>query len=308
MNNSKELKDKIINIFTEIVSFISNSNKDEYFIREILILFFNFIFQFKILCNLVNENMKEYKEYKHNYGIQIDNILNELVTIDQNTINRYNDLYYIKENIKYNDIIISYQNNVKYNKKVYNVKKHNNIEVEDIYTLNIPKENKNTNYNYVDIGYGNMYKLNVYNSINDNIPLNLLVYIKQLDQIVIKVGDEKKHQFINSKLYRVYNPRNKIDNDRSIICNNNIKKFNKKCQNGLKCKYYHDPIIGYEDNCHHSRQFSSNPIIFNCIDFKDGTKAKENIKNINWVDAVNLYQASLSVILIGCIHSLNNDN
>ena len=78
MNNSKELKYKIINIFTEIVSFIKNSNKDENFIREILILFFNFIFHFKTLCNLVNESMNEYKEYKHNYGIQINNILNEL--------------------------------------------------------------------------------------------------------------------------------------------------------------------------------------------------------------------------------------
>ncbi len=323
MGNGKELKDNIINIFTKISDFIANSEKNEEFIRDILILFFNFIFFFKKLCNNIHEIVDEFIEYRDNYGVQIDNILNELITLDQSTIIKYNELYYKNNYIKYNDIISSYENNVKYNKKIKNdahmaiklsynnIIIHNNIELEDIYTLIIPKEKsineKNNNYNYVDIGYGNKYKLNIYNTIHDNIPLNLLVYIKQLDQIVIKVGNENKYQFINSKLYRVYNPRNKIDNDRSIICNNNIKKYNKKCQNGTRCKYYHDPIIGYEDNYHQTRQFSSNPIIYNCIDFKDGTKVKENVKNIPWPDAVNLYQSSLSVILIACIHSITEN-
>ncbi len=314
MDTGKDLKNKIINIFTNIIKYIENSNKNEEFIKEILILLFHFIFHFKKLCNIINEIIDELIQYKINYGIQIDNILNELTIIDHNTIIKYNELYYKKNIIKYTDIINSYdqlkqtQKNNKIISNIKNINIHINLDLEDIHSLFIPKNKtiNNINYQYIDVGYGNMYKLNVYNTINDDIPLNLLVYIKQLDQIVIKVGNDKKYKFINSRLYRVYNPRNKIDNDRSIICNNNIKKFNKKCQNGIKCKYYHDPIIGYEDNYHQTRQFSSNPIIYNCIDFKDGSKVKENVKNINWEDAVNLYQASLSVLLIGCVHSIND--
>jgi len=104
-------------------------------------------------------------------------------------------------------------------------------------------------------------------------------------------------------LYRTYDIKNKINNDRSILCNNNIKSLNKKCQNGIDCKYYHDIILGYEDNYHKDRQFSYNPIIYNCVSFKDGLQVKENIQKINWIDAINLYQSNLSCILIACIHA-----
>ena len=151
-----------------------------------------------------------------------------------------------------------------------------------------------------------MYKLHIYETLESDIPLNLLVYVKKIDQIVIKVGSEHNFKFINSKLYRTYDMKNKINNDRSILCNNNIKELNKKCQNGINCKYYHDIILGYEDNYHIDRQFSYNPIIYNCVSFKDGLHAKENIKKINWYDAINLYQSSLSCILIGCLHAISN--
>ena len=58
----------------------------------------------------------------------------------------------------------------------------------------------------------------------------------------------------------------------------NIKSLNKKCPNGKDCRYYHDIIIGYEDNSHFNRQFSYNPIIYNCITSKDGFYVKENTK------------------------------
>lgn len=297
----KKLKSNIINVFLSITTFIENSNADDDSVREILLIFFHFMFLLKKLCNSVNEHINKFIKYRVEYATQLDNILNELVVIDQNTIEKYNSIFYQDNKITHTDIVNSYEKHRTTNKKLYNVKSNTNLELEDIHTLLFT--DKNTNSDYIDIGYGNMYKLNIYNSIHDDIPLNLLVYIKQLDQVVMKVGNEKKYQFVNSKLYKVYNPRNKIDNDRSIICNNNIKKLNKKCQNGVRCRYYHDPIIGYEDNYHINRQFSSNPIIYNCIDFKDGARVKENIKKFDWYDAINLYQSSLSVILIACIHS-----
>ena len=55
---------------------------------------------------------------------------------------------------------------------------------------------------------------------------NLLVYVKQIDQVVIKVGNENKYKYINSKLYRTYDVKQKkTNNDRSILCNNKYKKF-----------------------------------------------------------------------------------
>ena len=131
----------------------------------------------------------------------------------------------------------------------------------------------------------------------------MIVYVKEINQIVIKIGNEKKFQYINSKLYKTYNIANKTDNGRSILCNNNIKKLNKKCLNGINCKYYHDIILGYKDNFHNNRQFSCNPIIYNCVNFKDGEYVKENIKKIDWHDAINLYQSNLSCLLIACMHA-----
>jgi len=181
--------------------------------------------------------------------------------------------------------------------ELLNISSINNKYQDDIFN-NTKKEN-------INIGFNNIYRLHTYNNIDDKIPFNLLVYIKEIDQVVIKIGNDKKYQFINSKLYKTYNIKNNIDNGKSILCNNNIKKLNKKCQNGNNCKYYHDIILGYPDNAHKVRQFSCNPIIYNCANFKDGTYVKENIKKIDWVDAINLYQSNLSCILIACMHASN---
>ena len=76
MATSKLLKDNIINIFTEIEVFIENSEKNEDFIKEMLILFFNFIFLLKKLCNQIHNIMEDFNNYKINFGIQVNNILN----------------------------------------------------------------------------------------------------------------------------------------------------------------------------------------------------------------------------------------
>jgi hypothetical protein len=63
-------------------------------------------------------------------------------------------------------------------------------------------------------------------------------------------------------------------------------------------------ILGYTDNYTKHRKFSNNPIVYNCADFKNGKNVKKNIKNIKWIDAINVYQFNLSCLLIGCIHSM----
>jgi len=195
----------------------------------------------------------------------------------------------------------------------------NNLDLYSLSNIDNLINNNNNNYNflkvykkddnfidykYINIGFGNYYKLCCYKYLKSSLPFNLLMHIQELDQIVIKVGDESNYKYINSKLFKVYTTKNEqIINNKSILCNNNIKELNKKCYID-NCKYYHDYIIGYKDNYHKDRQFSSNPIVYNCSNFKDGTKVKENIKNIEWYEAINLYQSSLSNLLIGCVHSL----
>ena len=149
--------------------------------------------------------------------------------------------------------------------------------------------------------------LETYENIRDNIPINKLVFIKNINQVVMKIGTETNYKFINSNLCKVYSNKNNkyCNNTRSIICNNNIKKFNKKCIN-KDCLYFHDPILGYEDNFHKIRQFSNNPIVYNNILFKSGDLVSDNIKKTDWIDAINLYQSSLSNILIACMHSTTN--
>lgn len=289
----------------------ANQNNIEKNINNIFILLFNFLFIFKSLLNFfyiwIDKHLNDIKKY----NLNLLYISNDLDNVHYNLIKKYNKLNLIYENITYKKIL---ENNVynTNNKFIHsNIVKNNiNLDIIDISNLVDNSDIINNNYNnvpyeYVNIGFDNMYKLHIYNSLEDNIPFNLLVYVKKINQVVIKVGNDNKYKYINSKLYKTYDIKHKNNNDRSILCNNNIKSLNKKCANGKDCKYYHDIIIGYDDNSHNDRQFSYNPIIYNCISFKDGSCVKENTKKINWIDAINLYQSNLSCILIGCIHSMN---
>lgn len=175
--------------------------------------------------------------------------------------------------------------------------------------LNYNKDSNYTGFKKISIGFNNYYYLHSYQYLKPNLPLNLLLYVQEVDQVIIKIGNNKQYKYVNSKLYKVYNTydstslnyfnENKFN---SILCNNNIKELNKKCYSE-NCKYYHDYILGYTDNYHKTRYYSSNPIVYNCPSFKDGSKIKENIKKIPWYNAINLYQSSLSNLLLGCVHS-----
>lgn len=302
----------IFNFFNDVINTLNVDNiynDNNNIITYVLLFCLNNIYLLTILHNNLVKKIRLYNKNKEKY---IDKILKI-----EKTIQNIND-----------EILISYNN---FNNNSNNLIKNNTLKITynilpidsniDLYSLdniddllhNTDKNKKNyifvndnnfIDYKKINIGFGNYYKLHSFQYLNDKLPFNLLMYVQEVDQVLLKIGDENNFQYINSKLYKVYNSKNdKNINSKSIICNNNIKKLNKKCiiEN---CKYYHDYIIGYKDNYHKERQFSSNPIVYNCIDFKDGSKIKENKKKIEWHDAINLYQASLSNILLGCIHSL----
>lgn len=188
--------------------------------------------------------------------------------------------------------------------------KHKNIEFE-------PNKNHIQYFNLnelslekIDIGFNNIYQIHTISHINDEninkIPFDLLIYDKSVKQIIIKVGDSANFKIINSRLYHVYNQsRSSIDNSRSILCNNNLKNKNLICSKD-NCRYYHDPYLGYKYNCHSDRQFSNNPVVYDCSNFKSGEFVKKNIQTVKWYEAINMYQASLSNLLIACIHSTVN--
>jgi len=319
-NNINILSNRLYNTLKQLINkIIYTNNFNNNNIDHIFLLLFNFLFLFKLLLNFFYNIINNYKDDIKKYNINILCIINDVDNFHYNLIDKYSSLNKIYKNITYQKIIDNYINNTNYvNNKILNhnnIKDNINLELIDINILiNFRYEkmdnldtivNNKIPYEYVNIGFNNIYKLHIYNNLNEDIPFNELVYVKNIDQVVIKVGNENKYKYINSKLYRTYDIKNKNNNDRSILCNNNIKLLNKKCQNGKDCRYYHDVIIGYEDNAHTNRQFSYNPIIYNCMTFKDGFYVQENTKKIKWEDAINLYQSNLSCILIGCMHSIH---
>jgi hypothetical protein len=304
---TKNLEKLIVNIKT-----INKNNNDEY-IQSTFLIIFNILFLFKKVIKFFYIAFNEYINCNAKYKKQINFIMSEL-NENNEIIDKYNSTYLENISIKFKDILKNYSLNNVFNNKIMNSNiVHTNVNLDildissDINKIIISNNNfiypNSIKYDFVDLGYNNLYKLHTFNSLEENIPFNLLVYIKEIDQIVIKIGNEKKFQYINSKLHKTYNVSNKINNGKSILCNNNIKKLNKKCTNGINCKYYHDIILGYKDNYHNYRQFSCNPVIYNCINFKDGEYVKDNIKKIDWHDAINLYQSNLSCILIACMHA-----
>ena len=300
-----------IELYT-ILDLLLKNVRNKHNVHNTFILIFHFLFLFKSLINFFYIHFDNYTNDLKKYNLNLLYITTDLDNTHYNLLKKYNDLNLIHEHITYKKIL---ENNIYIKPNTHlnsNIITNNiNLEIDSIECIidsiaNINDYNYNqAPYEYVNIGFDNMYKLHIYDDLNCNIPFNLLVYIKSIDQVVIKIGNEYKYKYINSKLYRTYDVKNKSNNDRSILCNNNIKELNKKCINGKDCKYYHDIILGYYDNYHINRQFSYNPIIYNCISFKDGFYVKENIKKINWYDAINLYQSNLSCILISCMHSMN---
>jgi hypothetical protein len=289
-----------------------NNKIDISSIQHFLIFTMNNIYLIDKLLILSSRCLQNINK-KESFLIQkINNIKNKIYNKNNEILFLYNSLSQNKENN--NEIKFSLLKKI-YNKKIdYNLK--NNLDIYQLDTIQLDNleltnifENYNIDSNYlgykkINIGFDNFYNLHSYRYINSNLPFNLLMYIDELDQIIIKIGDTKKYKYINSKLYKVYNTYDTENKHNSILCNNNIKELNKKCYSD-NCKYYHDYILGYTDNYHKNRYFSLNPIVFNCPTFKDGSQVKENIKKINWYDAINLYQSSLSNLLIACIHSTN---
>ncbi len=188
------------------------------------------------------------------------------------------------------------------------IKKKINMSLDDI----IIEEKKDIALEMVDIGYNNYYHMRTVKNKDevDNIEYNTLYFVMDLKQVVMKVGNPESgvYRIINTKLCKVYNSsKYNTDNSRSIICNNNIKEKGLKC-NITNCNYYHDPFLGYLDNCHMDRQYSNNPIVYNSPQFKSGDQVKENVKKIKWHEAITLYQASLMNILIACAQAGNNSD
>jgi hypothetical protein len=291
---------------------------------------------FRLLYNLINNftinniylltkliNLIKYIIQINNVNIllKLDRIEKKIESADLEIINIFNKIY-LKKKCK---IILNIP--ITDNKINYNITTpiNSNLDIYDILdiTLNIINNNiplnidinnifSSSNNNYIgfkniNIGFDNYYQLHSFKYISYDLPYNILLYINEIDQIVIKVGNDKKYKFINSKLHNVYfNLDNSIIKNnqkyKSILCNNNIKTNKTKCVH-LNCKYYHDFFIGYSDNFDKNRSFSSNPIVYNCFNFKDGSLVKGNIKKTNWHDAINIYQSSLSNLLIACMHS-----
>jgi hypothetical protein len=300
---------------------IHNFNSLDSIIKYILLICINNIYLLNKIIIQIKSIIYLYILEKKSYISKLKKIEISLNNMNTDVIDMYNKLSIKKKYI----LNINLITDVSYIDLLYN--KKDNLEIYELIDLDnlinssiisnksehLKLYKKDTNfidYTNINIGFGNFYKLHCYKYLNNNLPFNLLIYVQELDQIIIKVGNNDNFQYINSKLYKVYNTKNDYDiinnntiNCKSILCNNNIKSLNKKCYIE-NCKYYHDYILGYKDNYHKDRQFSSNPIVYNCSNFKDGSKIKNNIKNIEWHNAINLYQSSLSNILIGCIHSI----
>jgi hypothetical protein len=308
----KKISSDINIIFNFFYSRLNNINiyniyKNEEIINNTFIFILNVLYLLNKLIILLENFIIKHNLYKKQYNEKIDNILKNINSSNVNIINLYNN--FIDKNEKKND------NNTKKNNQILNHDKNKTINLNLVSINNLLENMDNNNsiltfdkdnyikYDYVDLGFNNLYKLHIFKKLNDTIPFNLLVYVIELDQIVIKVGDDKKYRFINSKIYKTYDIKINNDNSRSILCNNNINELHKKCNN-YNCNYYHDYILGYPDNYHIDRQFSNNPIVFNCPNFKDGSKIKYNANNIEWYHSINLYQFNLSCLLLGCIHSL----
>lgn len=307
----KKLNNLLNYLFESINYLFNNTNFNDLNQLIILIILFciNNIFLLNKLVHLLKIKIIELKENKNKYLLKIIDIEYNLNNININILESYNK-FSKKENNSINLELI--QDNL-----TFIINNDNNLDlysIDDLESLininnnnlfNFKNDNNYADYKLVDIGFKNFYKLHCFYKLIYTLPFNLLIYIYEINQVVIKIGNNEKYQYINSKLYPVYFYNDKNINNNSIICNNNIKILNKKCHLE-NCKFYHDYIIGYKDNYHLTRQFSSNPIVYNCQDFKDGTKVQTNIKKIKWYDAINLYQSSLSNILIGCMHSLEN--
>lgn len=315
MNNKKIINDISI-IFNFFYSTLTNINiynisKNEDFINFTFTFIFNIIILLKKLINLLDNSINKLDIYKLNYENKITDILEEIDTVDNNIIKLYNKTIEKKNkkiytNNLFNNEILDYDKNTINNLDIDSLDDlfNNNNTINKQNTIVLDNENY-IDYNYVNIGFNNLYKLHIFKKISKNIPFNLLVYILEINQVVIKIGDEKNFKFINSKIYKTYDVKTNSDNSRSILCNNNIKDLNKKCNN-YNCNYYHDYILGYKDNSHLDRQFSNNPIVFNSPNFKDGSKISENKNKVDWITAINLYQFNLSCLLLGCIHSMAN--
>lgn len=278
-----------------------NNNNYEIYVNKIICIYEILIY--KLTSNLINikHNILKYTEHKNTI---IDKL--NILLIDIENLNK--DICKSKLIIENKDIKDIYEIDYQYIYQKFNnnfILDDNNLNILDINSIIHQKHNNNTDNNLelVDLGLNNYYNLDTYESIN-NIPFNKIVYIRNIKSVVIKVGNDKKYQYINAIIGKVPENSDK-DNTRSIICNNNIKKYNKKCNNGINCNYYHDPIIGFPDIAHYVRQYSYNPLIYNCPNFKNGEKIKENCKNLKWEEGLNLYQSSLACILLGMIHSIN---
>jgi hypothetical protein len=245
---------------------------------------------------------KKYKEEKLLYKIkntEKDIILKDLKFFNTNLKEIDNVIYDLyKNDNSLNNFL---------NKKI---KKKHNMSLDDINISDGCSYISKNNMDLVNLGFNNNYFMKSIKNAEkhnlDDLEYNTFVYIKSLEQVIIKVGNPLtplNYKIVNTKLCKVYNSsKNSLNNTRSIICNNNIKEKSIKCSI-YNCNYYHDPFLGYEDNYHVDRQYSNNPIVYNNSNFKSGDQVKENIKKIKWHEAITLYQASLMNLLISCLHA-----
>lgn len=203
----------------------------------------------------------------------------------------------------------------------------------------VSRDSTGDNVRACDIGFGNTYDLLAFADLQqaDSFPMNTLVYVDSIKQVVIKIGKASAYRLVNSRLSRVHvasggghppaiasghgtsRPQAGQSSDRpyaaslhaskpmqgvyrSVICNNNLRQKKKRCA-VAHCNYYHDPILGYLDNMHSSRQYPPNPQVPRCPTFRSGDVVSENVSSTQWHDAITLYQASLHNLLIAAVHS-----
>jgi hypothetical protein len=326
LNNKLEIFLLIFNHLINILNDINNLNYENT-INIILLFILNNNFYLNKLINVLKKFINTKKDQKNNFLNKINSIEKTLNNNNLNVLELYNNT--INTTINNNSINNNNANNntnshIQFKKINFNTNiKPQNLDVYSIDNLdnniNYDKFGDNTSFDFsfdenyigfksINIGFDNFYSLHIFKYLKSTLPFNLLLYIEELDQVVIKIGNKYKFEYINSKLCKVYNLYDSsglTSNDyktNSILCNNNIKSLDKRCFSD-NCKYYHDYIIGYYDNAHKNRYFSSNPIVYNCPTFKDGSKISINKKKIDWHNAINLYQSSLSNILIACVHS-----
>ena len=187
MNNKKIINDIsiIFNFFYSTLTNINlyNINKNEEFINFTFVFIFNIIILLKKLINTLENSINKIDIYKDKYKNKIIDILDEINDLDNNILKLYNN-YINKNSIKstkndlYNNKLLLYNEHTISNldtESIDNLLNNNNINNKQ--NLIILDNENYIDYDYIDIGFNNLYKLHIFKKFFIKLKMHKLIYI-----------------------------------------------------------------------------------------------------------------------------------